>query len=243
MEYQALLARQKLNGSSYVVADGSVAIGIRYKGTQVSATVTVASGQITCKHGAAGSEAVDSTVGSSGVVDDATYTTIGAMVDVINASPNWHAEIIDGLRSDLSGNTLLARAETTLSPARGQVLPLFWDTSAHLSLSYAISARRLNFNRSHKNLGAQSILKQVTTLVNIGSGALSLKVYQTNATRSEATLLASKVVSDNTDTTLISAAGETYVADPSKELLVRITGSVDLPDSGAYLDVSGEVLA
>lgn len=242
MEYQHIKNRIKLNGSSYVVADGSVAIAIRYKGSQASATVEVGSGDITFKHGAAGSEAVDSTVGSSGVVADGTYTTLGAMVDEINKGGNWQAEIVDGLRSDVSTAALKTMSAETLSPARSEVVALYFDTSAFFSLSYAISARRLNFNRSHKRASAQSVLQQVTTLVNIGSGTLTLKVIQTDARRSESTLLAQKDIADNTATDLFSNDLKEMVSDPGKELLIRVTGSADLPDSGAYLDVAGHVL-
>ena len=62
MEYQKLASRMdnKLNGSARIVADQSVAMTIRYIGTEASATVTVGSGDITLQHGALAAEAVDS---------------------------------------------------------------------------------------------------------------------------------------------------------------------------------------
>lgn len=240
MEYQALRSPVILNGSAAFVADQPVALAIQYRGTEASATVTVASGDITLKHGAAGSEAVDNTVGSSGVVADGTYTTLGAMVDAINASPNWHAEIVDGLRSDSSTAALLARSETTLAPVRTQVLPLYLDTSAHLSLSYRISARRLNWSRAQK--ACQSVFKQARALVNVGSGTLVLTIYEVDKFGTVVATLATFNGTDNTELDARIAGGEgELISQVGNDLLVRYTCSVDLPDSGAYLNVAGEV--
>lgn len=242
MEYQHKRAGFMLNGSQVFVADQPVAFAIRYKGSQVSATVTVSSGDITCKHGAAGSEAVDSTVGVSGVVADGTYTTLGAMADAVNASPNWTMEIVDGLRADSSTAALLARSETTLSPVRAQVLSLFLDTSAHLSLSYRISARRTNFAKSQS--GKVSVFAACRTLVNIGSGTLTLTIYDVDKTSATTRSLATFTGTDNVELSALIAGGVgTLRSDAGHDLLVRYTGSVDLPDSGAYLNVAGYIEA
>lgn len=241
MEYQALRAPVVLNGSAVLVADQPVGIAVQYRGTQASATVTVASGEITFKHGAAGSEAADTTVGASGVVADGTYTTLGAMVDAINASANWRAEIVDGLRSDSSTNVLLARSETTLAPVRTQVLPLYLDTSVHLSLSYRISVRRLNWNRAQK--ACQSVFKQARALVNVGSGTLTLTIYEVDKYGVIVNTLATFAGTDNTELDARIAGGEGELKSaPGNDLLVRYTCSVDLPDTGAYLNVAGEVI-
>lgn len=242
MEYVHINNRRKLNGSGVLVADQSVAIAIRYKGSQASATVTVASGDITCKHGAAAAEAVDSTVGVAGVVADGTYTTLGAMVDAINQSLNWQAEIVDGLRADVSTAALVARSEHTMSPVRKEVLSLFFDTSAFLSIGYRISARRTNFDMTQK--GKVSVFVQARTLVNIGSGALTLTVYDVDRTSGTSTALATFAGTDNTELVaqIAGGVGELRSA-PGNDLLVRYTGSGDLPDSTAYHNVAGYVLA
>lgn len=227
-----------LGGSCAYVADSPVGIAIRYKGTQASATVTVASGDITLKHGAAAAEAVDSTVGASGVVADGTYTTLGAMVDAINVSPNWQAEIVDGLRADTSTNVMKALSETTLSPARKQVLGLFIDTSVALTLTRRISARRTNFNKSQD--GKRSICERVRTLVNVGSGTLQLTILEVDKKSASTTLMGAFDGTDNTelDTGL---NGPLFVSEFGKDILVRYTTSVDLPDTGAYLRVHGKI--
>lgn len=229
---------QRINGSARIVADGSVGIALLYKGNQASATYTVDATGITLKHGAAGAEAADSTVGASGVVADATYTTLGAMVDAINLSPNWRAEIVDALRADTSANTLKAVSETTISSPRKTVVPLYIDSSVALHLSYRISARRTNFNRRQKR--SQSILRQARALVNVGSGTLLLRVYEMTPNSDTATLLAEFTGADNTELVAPTGAFDAYIrSNTNRDLLIRYITSVDLPDSGAYLDVAG----
>lgn len=238
MQYDHLLTRQLVNGSAALIADESVAIAIKYIGSQASATVEVGSGDITVKHGAAGSEAADSTVGVSGVVADGTYTTLGAMVDTINASPNWRAEIVDGLRADVSTAALKTLSAHTFSPVRGEVWPLYFDTSAFLSLSYRISNRRLNWNKSQK--GVVAIFKALNALVNVGSGTLILSIYDVDTKSGTTTLRATVAGTDNTDLAFSLASGQGDIrSDVGHDLLVRYTMSVDLPDSGAYLRVNG----
>lgn len=230
----------RLNGSAAYVADSPVGLAVRYRGSQASATVTVASGEITFKHGAAAAEAADSTVGVAGVVADGTYTTLGAMVDAINLSANWIAEIVDGLRADTSTNVLLARSETTLSPTRRQVLPLFIDTSVALSLTYRISARRTNFNKSQN--GKRSVFQRFQGLVNVGSGTLILTVLDVDK-KSATTDLRGKW--DGTDNTELDTGlgGPEIMSEFGNDLLVRYTMSVDLPDTGAYARIKGFVEA
>lgn len=245
MEYEAINARFALreNGSAALVADQSVALSVRYIGSQASATVTVvAATGITLKHGAAAAEAADTTVDTNGVVEFATYTTLGAVVDAINLSSNWRAEIIDGLRADtVSSSELKARSEYTLSPARSEVLGLLWDTSVHLSLDYAISARRLNVQKSQK--GRQSVFEQARALVNVGSGTLTLNIYDVTTDRATTTLLATFAGTDDTELSALIAGGEGQLrSQVGHDLLVRYVMSVDLPDTGAYLNVAGHVL-
>jgi hypothetical protein len=243
MEYQHKAAGLIENGSRVIVADQSVAVAIRYKGSQPSATVTVVSAtSMTLKHGAAGSETGDTTVGSSGVLAFATYTTLGALVDEINRGGNWQAEIVDGLRSDATtGSTLLARSETTITP-KTQVLDCYWDTSAKLSLDVAISSRRSNFNKTRK--GKVAVFQQARCLVDISSGTLTLYIYDVDKARSKATLLATFNGTDNVELSALIAGGNGVLrSSVGNDLLVRYVGSANLPDTGAYLNVAGYIEA
>lgn len=241
MEYQHLLSRRQTNGSGALVADQSVAIVIKYKGNQASATVTVSSGDITLKHGAAAAEAVDSTVGVAGVVADGTYTTLGAMVDAINNSANWTCEIVDGLRADVSTAALKTLSEYTFAPTRGEAVNLFFDTSAFLSLSFRISARRGFFTKRSQK-GKVSVFKATNALVNTGSGVLTLYVYDVDKASATTKLLGQWAGTDNTDLAATIAAGQGDLRSAAgNDLLVRYTGTGDLPDSGAYLNVAGYI--
>lgn len=228
----------KLNGSTRIVADGSVAMTIRYIGTEASATVTVGSGDITLKHGAAAAEAADAGVGATGVIADGTYTTLGAMVDAINISSNWRAELVDALRSDVSTAALKTLSEYTFSP-KNEIVNLYVDTSAALCLTRVISARRGDFKKTQKN--KQAFLQAIKTLVNVGSGTLSLSVYDVTADRSTTKTLFTAAGTDNTELSNTTFVDSPLMSDWGHDLMVRYTTSVDLPDTGAYLEVAGFV--
>lgn len=228
----------KLNGSARIVADQSVGMVVKYIGSEASATVTVDATGITFKHGAAAAEAVDSGIGASGVVADATYTTMGAMVDAINISSNWRAELVDVLRADATANTLKALSEYTLSP-KNEVVKLYMDTSVSFNLTRVISARRGNFAKTQKN--KQSFLQAMKGLVNIGSGTLAMTVYDVTADRSTAVKLFEAAGTDNTELAVTTFVDSPLMSDWGHDLLIRYAGSADCPDSGAYLEVAGYV--
>jgi len=131
------------NQAYYVSDDAPIALAIRYVGSEASATVTVASGDITFKHGDLASEAVDATIDSGGdddgVIDvsDDNANTMGEVVDLINASANWEAALVDVLRADAStAAKFLDVAETTLTP-KTELMVIHTDTSATLEISKA----------------------------------------------------------------------------------------------------------
>jgi len=232
------LSGQVRDASGRIVADEQVAIALRYKGNQASATYTVGSGDITLKHGAAAAEVVDPTVGASGVVADGTYATLGAMVDAINLSPNWEAWIVDGLRATVSTAILKTISETTISPTRTKVIGLLVDTSAALTLTRRISAKRLNANRDQN--AKRSVVERVKANVNIGSGTLTLTVKEVTPAGVAVRTLLTKAGTDNTELDTGEDARH-YQSDFGNDLLVEYTGSVDLPGSGAYLDVDAHI--
>lgn len=112
--------------------------------TYASHTRTVAAGgDITLKVGDYSSEVADATVkcpsgGSAGVIDvsDAACNTVGEVVDVINASPNWLAIPIDALRGDSSNDTFLVSAESPVNATYG--LPVWRDTAVALDLTLSL---------------------------------------------------------------------------------------------------------
>jgi hypothetical protein len=240
MEYQKINSRFnfKENGSARIVADQPVAMVVRYIGSQPSATITVASGEITLAHGAAGAEAADAGVGATGVIADGTYTTLGAMVDAINISTNWRAELVDALRTDTSTNVLKNLSAYTFSP-KNETVKLYTDTSVSLTLTRVISARRGNFAKTQKN--KQSFLQAWKGLVNVSSGALTMYVYDVTADRASSTLLHQASGTDDTELANTTFVDSPIMSEFGHDLMVRYTMAVDLPDAGAYLEVAGFV--
>lgn len=225
----------KFNGSAALSADESVGMTIRYIGEEDSATVTVAAGVVTCKSGDAGSEAVDSTVGVAGVVDPATYTTMGDMVDAINKSPNWRAELVDAKRDDASAAHLVNLSEYTLSPKR-EPYELYVDTSGILYTSWLISHRRGDYKKTQ--VGKQAFLNRVKALCNVGSGTLTLTIYEVDKTNTVVRVLGTFAGTDNVELDTGEYA-EPLISQHGNSILVRYEGSVDWPDSGMYLRVQG----
>lgn len=134
--------------------DTDEALLIKYVGTNANGgTVTVAAnGNITLAQGAVGSSTADASVtcgaGGNGVivVANAACDTFGEVVDVINATSNWRAVIIDGLRSDSSNDTLNALSETAANSQDGLLLK--WDTDVAKTSSRLVAppeARKFGF--------------------------------------------------------------------------------------------------
>ena len=148
--YEDIMERRLLGVQSgyYAVTDADVHAIVRYVGSEDSAQVTVASGDLTFQHGDLASEAVDDTIDSGGddpgVIDvsDANANSMGEVIDLINASANWEARIMGCLRADASAGWLLDRSETDITSATS-FLPLFGDTSANFSVAVCIGPQAL----------------------------------------------------------------------------------------------------
>lgn len=128
---------------------GSVAMLVKYVGTSTSATTDVAvaaGGDMTFRIAGAADTAVNTVAAGSlcgatpGTIDlstpAATCNSLGELVDVINASGTWIAVLVDGLRTDLTDNTLAALSATTGVAAAG--VPLYFDSTVSLHASVAL---------------------------------------------------------------------------------------------------------
>jgi hypothetical protein len=170
-----------LSGTRIVSDDTDIGLRVKYVGSEASATVTVASdGNLTFKHGDAGSEAVDDTVGASGVLDvsDTAYDTFGEVVDEINSSDNWEAYLVDVLRADSSNDTLLAMSEATISPNVEK--DLVKDTSAALNLAIRIGGRKNSFGTEERY---KSAVEEIISTNTYGSGTSKIQIYVVNETK------------------------------------------------------------
>lgn len=182
----------------------------------------------------------DATVGTAGVLAYATYTTLGALVDAINLSANWKAEIVAGLRTDaINGSELLARSTSTFR--MHQVVNIYADSSD--SGVYKVGIL-LEPNEAFENvvtdLKGRVGLVRHRSLVNTGSGeATTITAYELKPDKASAyKTLGVWAGADNTE----KDSGQTDLpivqADFGNSILIEVT-STGWADSGAYLDVQG----
>jgi len=230
---ERILAGKKLGRS--VVDDGDIGLVVRYKGSEASATVEVAatSGDITFKHGDLGSEAVDSTIDSGGdddgVIDvsDPNANTMGEVVDLINASANWEAYLVDCLRTDASGTLLLTMSATQahkgLAP---QGVRLYKDTSQNdnYDISLAIMNRQYpnGFDRTENKINR---LTGVVSNNTYASGTSYIKVYEINPITKTETLVFQRPSGATTVTQALQSIDIDLTADEGNYLLVRLVSS------------------
>lgn len=159
----------------YLSADNAdVALLIRYLGpttisTTNSGTVQVSSGTLLFKVGAQGAEAADTTMqcgATPGTFDtsNAACDTIGEVVDLINANPNWRAVNIDSLRSDVcSPTTLLTLAATRATLTDG--LAINWVTAAKFQATVALTPfRRMSDYLHGRNLDFNPYINTRTSI-------------------------------------------------------------------------------
>lgn len=231
-----------------VVADGTVKLRLRCvaspagSASYADAVVVSATSLTLSIDGVA-----DSTVGSSGVLAFATYTTLGSLVDAINLSANWEAEIVAGLRSDaVNGSELLARSTSTFRMF--EEVSLYADSSDNgvSQLAFLIEPNRsFEFVRGDHDFKSRRVgLMSAKGLVNTGdSGAWDLTVYELRPDKASALrTLAAESTADNTASTGLATKNDTpyFHADYGNSLLVVVSDG-SWSDTGAYLEVQGIV--
>lgn len=259
----SLLAERLLNARIRGVAiadDLDTGLIVEYIGSSASGTVEVSSaGDITFKHGAVGSEAVDSTIDSGGndpgVIDvsDSNANTFGEVVDMINASANWKAYLVDVLRSDSSNASTGSLLEVTATQAKvdGGVA-LLKDTSKVLNMSVAIKFARTTADTDGakengvfvfaKELGKFAEVLRVISNNTFGSGTSLIRVYRINRLTGSETKVYERSGAATTveqDLDLSDQNGRGLACEPDEYLLVRIIGSAACT---GYLQVNGRVI-
>jgi hypothetical protein len=167
-------------GGSMTADDTDIAFLIKYVGTAANGTAAVVTGDLLLKHGAVSAEVADTTVtgcgATAGTLAVATCTTLGALIDRVNASANWRAVILDGLRADsVTGAKLLALTAASAGAADG--LAVNWDTSVAFKASFAANAPRSM--RQYLSTGGGRIA--ATLMPNVFQGRQCV-IYHVNAT-------------------------------------------------------------
>ena len=183
----------------------------------------------------------DSTVGTAGVITISSgVITLGALVDAINLSANWKAEIVAGLRADaVNGSQLLARTTSTFK--MGISKDLYWDSSTHLSMEYVLEPG--SFLTDEQRGGYRVGFKRFKGQCDVGSGTLTLYVYEIPADHNGTYAVIKGTWAMTDDTELDTGAQDVsrVQSDYGKLLLVRITGGTDFPDTDIRFQVEGEV--
>lgn len=250
---------------SMTADDTDIAFLITYTGTQANGTAAVVTGDLLLKHGAVSSEIADTTVtgcgATAGTLAVASCTTLGALIDRVNASANWRAVILDGLRTDsVTGAKLLALTAASASLSEG--LAVNWDTSVAFKASFAANApRKISSYLStgagrvsppfipnvfqgkqcviyHVNAtstygsGTSAVTITSVTPTNKSGGSTGVETVQTLFSLAGGATTVNKVVVDS-----VSASGVGVLAAKDSKCLVRIVNSAAA--SAVLLNVFG----
>lgn len=167
----------------------------------------------------------------------ATYATLGAVVDAINADGIFQAKILDGLRSDASASTIVTGAVTAGADSNGvTVWDLKEDNSAKLSMTACLSAHR-DWDTPSKRVH----LQEFRYSVNMGTAAAdSAQVWLRKGVVE--TQLVGLLSVDTTDTTITWANGQGKITSPvDGEIIVRVKDAAALGDSTNYVQATGIV--
>ena len=210
------------------VANGDVAIRLKYKGSGTVTTVVVDTNQ-------------DITLTSSdGGTEEflfADFITMGSLVDAISGSNYWEAKLLDALRADLTaGNPMVDDAGLTIT-ADGYYDCLI-DTNVALSLTY-----RCTYDR---NVGAEVpggnhrvALKEFTYWATLGNASVNdVQVWEYDRqNNTENQIFQALSVTDNTETSNFAGGHGELSAGFNNDIIVRIVDDTSLADAGAYLQV------
>jgi len=205
--------------------DAAVAIRLRYIGT---GTVTSVTNII------ATSLTLITSDGGSDAYAFATYTTIGALADAINADGIFEAKVLDALRSDATASQFV---DTTISAGTDANGVVVWNVKVDTSLLFALTvcvsnARNFNvpasFVASHRT--------QVTGIsyyANVNAASQNaVRVYSRIGTIE--TQVYGAVSVDATVTNITWASGLGYITGiEGAELIVRVQDATSLTNDSA----------
>lgn len=225
---RSLLKKGVVNQSG---TDTPVAIRLRYIGTGTVTSVIVTT-------------ATDITmITSDGGTDAylfATYTTVGAVADAINADGIFEAKVLDCLRALASASKLVAATITSGTFEGITVWDVLVDTSAALQIGTSLTYSR-GFDKPQVK-GHRVHLQSIWYAVNMGTAAVdSVQVWKRKGTV-ETELLGLLSV-DTTETTVTFALGFGYIsADEGEDLVVLVKDAATLADAtGNFVRVVGLV--
>ncbi len=226
------LSRQALATgiSTFAGTDKSVALRLRYIGTgSVTSVATITATSV-------------ETITSDGGTDTflfATYTTMGALADAINALGIFEARVLDVLRADASDDALLAETltSTTTDENGNPVYDIKVDTSGMFGVSVCLSGARGFDSRVE---GHRVHLQGIDYVANMGTAAADQLQVHARDVRTGAERLLYKALSVDTTATAVTFAGGAgkISSRDGEELIVRIKDAASMAD-GAYIKATG----
>lgn len=226
----SVLTRQALAQGVVVntTTDTPIAIRLRYVGTGTVTSVTTTT---------ATNIVMVTSDGGTDTYAFATYTTVGSLVDAINADGIFEAKVLDSLRSYATASQFVTGAITAGTDANGVVV---WDvkvdTSAALYMASCLSAHR-DWDRPSRRVKLQEFLYAV----NMGTAAAdSAQIWLRRGTTE--TQVAGYLSVDTTETTINWASGNGYIGgeQPDDEYIVLVKDAAALADAaGNHVTATG----
>ena len=212
----------------YVADDQWVAIRMKYVGTGSITSVTTTTGT---------NIVMITSDGGTDTYAFATYTTIGTLVDAINADGIFSCRVLDALRSDATATQFIDGAITAGTVNGTSYYDVLVDASAAQYLAYCLTPdREVGVNvklRDQHRVNLQEIITNVT--LGGGADANGLKIYErTPSDRgSVETLIMAKTPTSGSAATINWASGYGKItAGNGNSLIVRVydatstTGSI-----------------
>jgi len=226
LQMRALSAKGEVR---QVGTDTPIAIRLKYVGTGSITSVTT-------------STATDITfITSDGGTDEylfSAYTTVGAVVDAINADGIFEAKVLDTVRSEASASQFVDGVITLGTEDNVTYWDVLVDTDAADYVAVRLTFDR-GFDKAHK-ASHRVHLQEIFYYLNLGTAAANaVKVYEINGTVETVRMQALSV--DTTDTTINFASGEGKLsAANGNDLVIKIDDSGNLADAATnLLRVSG----
>lgn len=206
--------------------DESVAIRLRYKGTGTVTSVTVTT---------ATNIVMVTSDGGTETFAFATYTTMGTLVDAINASAYWEAKILDVLRSDASASKLVDGAITAGSVDGIVVYDAKVDTSALKKASVCATVDR-GFKLGDALAAKKFVrLKKFTYNENINTAeAKAVKVTRRNGSTEEEVASYTSVDATTTSPFDFTSSDDVFLSGkPGDEFILSVQDSTSITDGNA----------
>lgn len=215
-----------------VRTDTPIAVRLKYIGTGTITSVTV--------DAATDLELITSD-GGTDTYAFATYTTIGALVDAINADGIFEAKVLDSIRSEDTASQFVDGAITAAADATAESGVVYYDVLVDTDAADYLAVK-LTYDRGfgagkHKN-NHRVHLQEINYTIDFGTAGY-IDVYEVDgATETRRARIAAV---DNSNTSITFASGENMMtAKEGNDIVIYTADGGNLADSAAnFLRASG----